>query len=91
MIFLSECDSSIIGEEYKILNYKKYIHDKINEDDKTILVALLRSDLAANVVQRHDLQVKYPIIYLELSQHANGSIIILCGIYRQWGNKHMKN
>ena len=68
-----------------MLNYKAYIHHKQNENDKTRLLALVKSDTENSVAQRNDLEIEnYPIIYLEVTLQ-NGKKLIVGAVYRQWG------
>ena len=90
IMFLSETDNRYIDTEFKMLNYKAFIHHKQNENDKTRLLALVKSDIENSVTQRNNLEIEnYPIIYLEVTLQ-NGKKLIVGAVYRQWGKNQQE-
>ena len=68
ILFLSEVDSYVVDESYKILNFTTFVHKKSSDSKKTRLIALVSEKICNNTIERVDLQIcDYPVITLEIS------------------------
>ena len=86
ILFLTETDSYLIDEEFKILNFKAITHNKSSQRQKTRILALVNDNIWNDIKKRDDLDISnYPIINIE-TKLKNNKKIIITGLYRQWGN-----
>ena len=86
ILFLTETDSYLIDEEFKILNFIGITHNKSSQRQKTRILALVNDNVWNDIKKRDDLDISnYPIINIE-TKLKNNKKIIITGLYRQWGN-----